>query len=89
MAPLRRRPFWWEWPLEISTHVQRRMGRRDFDELDVRKMFEHAERVERDHVEGRYAVVSRHRRRPWLVIVEPSVERECIVVVTAYPMEVE
>jgi len=44
MAPLRRRPFWWRWDVELSTHVERRMSRRDFNELDLRMMTEHAER---------------------------------------------
>jgi hypothetical protein len=26
MAPLRRRPYWWEWPVELTPHVERRMG---------------------------------------------------------------
>ena len=61
MAPLRRRPFWWYWELELSSHVERRMARRDFDELALRRMFEHAEHV----------------------------RRECVRVVTAYPVWVE
>jgi len=89
MAPLRRRPFWWQWPVELSTHVERRMARRDFNEVDLRAMIEHADRVRRDHVEGRYILETRHKRRPWAVIVEPDVERTCVLCVTAYPVEVE
>lgn len=89
MAPLRRRPHWWHWEVVLSSHVERRMERRDFNEVELRRMLEHGERVRRDHVEGRFAVHARHRRRPWVVIVEPDVERTCVLVVTAYPEEVE
>jgi hypothetical protein len=89
MAPLRRRPFWWHWDIELSSHVERRMARRDFNELDLRRMLEHAERVRRDHVEGRFVVEARHKRQSWVVIVEPDVERTCVLVVTAYPAEVQ
>jgi hypothetical protein len=89
MAPLRRWPFWWTWDVELSTHVERRMSRRDFNELDLRTMMEHAERVRRDHVEGRYVIETRHKRRSWAVIVEPDVERTCVLVITAYALEVE
>jgi len=58
MAPLRRRPFWWRWEVQLSSHVERRMARRDFSEVDLRRMLEHAERT-------------------------------CVLVVTAYPVEVE
>ena len=52
-------------------------------------MMEHAERVRRDHVEGRYVLETRHKRRSWAVIVEPDVERTCVLVTTAYALEVE
>lgn len=89
MAPLRRRPFWWHWELELSSHVERRMARRHFDELSLRRMLEHAERVRRDHVEGRVVVEARHIRTRWEIIVEPDIERECVRVVTAYPVDAE
>ena len=89
MAPLRRRPFWWTWEVQLSSHVERRMARRNFNEVDLRRMLEHAERVRRDHVAGRFVIEARHKRRSWAVIVEPDVERACILVITAYPVEVE
>jgi len=65
------------------------MSRRDFGEIDLRRMLENAERVRRDHVLGRFVVEARHKRRLWAVIVEPDVERTCVIVITAYPTEVE
>ena len=89
MAPLRRKPFWWDWELELSPHVERRMVRRDFTEVDLRRMVAHAQTVRRDHVEGRFVIDARHKRRPWVIVVEPDLERTCILVVTAYPVNVE
>jgi hypothetical protein len=65
------------------------MARRDFTEVDLRRMLQHAERVRRDHVAGRFVVEAHHKRRPWAVIVEPDLERTCILVITAYPVKVE
>lgn len=86
MAPHRRRPAWWEWDVELSTHVERRMPRREFNEVELRAMLQRAERIRRDHVEGRFIVEARYRRRAWHVIVEPDHERMCILVITAYPV---
>jgi hypothetical protein len=63
------------------------MARREFNEVDLRAMLEHARVVRPDHVDGRFVVEALHRRRPWIVIVEPEEERACILVVTAYPVQ--
>ena len=63
------------------------MVRRDFTELDLRKMLEHALRVRPDHEEGRYVVETTRRGRPWTIVVEPDAEEGCVLVVTAYPVE--
>lgn len=39
-----------------------------------------------DVVEGRWVIETRHRRKPWKVIVEPDFEAEVLLVVTAYPV---
>lgn len=57
---------------------------RGFTEIDLRHMLEHAERRRRDAVPGRWVVVTRHRRRPWEVMVEPDFAAHLLVVVTAY-----
>ena len=36
-------PDWWEWELELSPHLEKRMVDRDFTELDLRTMLENAE----------------------------------------------
>ena len=57
---------------------------RGFTEVELRDMLEHAEGLRRDVIPGRWVVVTRHRRRPWEVIVEPDLAAHLLVVVTAY-----
>jgi hypothetical protein len=80
-------PDWWEWELEITPHLERRMEDRDFTEVDLRAMFEQAEGYHLDVVEGRWVIETRHRRRQWHVIVEPDPVERLLVVVTAYSVE--
>ncbi len=81
----RGRPQWWDWDLEISPHVVKRMVDRGFSELDLRTMLEHPKDYRPDVVEGRWAVVTTHRKRTWEVILEPDVHAKRLVVITAYP----
>jgi hypothetical protein len=60
------------------------MGRRDFTEIDLRRMMEHATGYHPDIEEGRWVIETRFQRQAWEVIVEPNAERERLVVVTAY-----
>jgi hypothetical protein len=83
---MKRRPDWWEWELELSPHLLKRMADRDFTDLDVRGMLQAAIRVRRDVEPGRWIVSSRRRRRPWEVIVEPDSEAHVLIVITAYPV---
>ena len=80
-------PEWWEWELELSPHLEKRMGDRDFTELDLRAMLENADAYRTDVVEGRWLIETRHRRHPWHVIVEPDPVESLLVVVTAYPID--
>jgi len=77
-------PEWWEWELEFSPHIERRMSDRDFSEIDLRTMLSRARNFEQDVVEGRWVIETKHRRKKWEVIVEPDVERQLLVLVTAY-----
>ena len=79
-------PTWWEWELELSVHLEMRMEDRDFTEVDLRTMLEHASDVYSSLEEGRWVVETKHRRRPWKIIVEPGYDRLLLVVVTAYPI---
>jgi hypothetical protein len=72
--------------LELSPHLLKRMIDRQFSEIDLRHMLEHATVLREDVVEGRWVVESWHRKQPWEVIVEPDLDVSVLVVVTAYPV---
>lgn len=78
-------PEWWEWELEITPHLERRMEERDFTEIDLRAMLERAASYRPDVVEGRWVIETRHRQQNWAAIVEPDPIERLLVVVTAYP----
>lgn len=80
-------PAWWEWEVELSSHVLKRMIDRNFSELDLRAMMETAVALTEDVEPGRWIVETQHESRPWQIIVEPDDEDEVLVVVTAYPVE--
>ena len=60
---------------------------RRFTEVDLRHMMERAIGLAPDVQEGRWTVFCRHGKRRWEVIVEPDLEQQLLVVVTAYPVE--
>jgi len=86
MSKKRKRPIWWDWDLEFTPHVFKRMVDRQFDELDLRLMLERAFDHRPDVVEGRWILLTRHRERLWEVVVEPDNEVKLTVVITAYPV---
>ena len=63
------------------------MEDRSFNEVDLRRMLEHAGGHRTDILEGRFVIEVRHSGRPWEVIVEPDEGRQLLVVITAYPVE--
>ena len=81
------RPDWWEWELEFTSHLEKRMEDRDFTELDLRAMLERAESYRSSVVEERWMVSTRHRGAEWAVIVEPDSNAQLLIVVTAYPVK--
>jgi hypothetical protein len=80
-------PDWWDWELDLSAHVLKRMMDRRFNEVDLRGMMSEAFDVHADHEAGRWVVDATHESRPWEVIVEPDETDERLVVITAYPVE--
>jgi len=62
------------------------MEDRDFTEVDLRSMLEHAARLRVDTVDGRWVVETWHARRLWEVIIEPDEEIRLLIVITAYPV---
>lgn len=79
-------PEWWEWELELSSHLLKRMLDRDFSEVDLRLMIQQATELHEDDEPGRWLVETKHDSQPWQVIVEPDSEDKLLVVITAYPV---
>jgi hypothetical protein len=80
-------PAWWNWELELTPHLFKRMLDRGFTEVDLRGMLERATGHHADICDGRFIVETRHAGKPWQVIVEPDEEDFLLVIVTAYPVE--
>ena len=78
-------PDWWEWELEFSPHLEKRMVQRNFTEIDLREMLHRAQRYRPDMMEGRWVIETQHRHRDWEVVVESDPEERLLVVITAYP----
>ena len=77
-------PEWWQWELEFTSHLLRRMEDRAFSEMDLREMLERARAYRPDIIVGRWVIETRHSGKEWLVIVEPDFEERRLIVVTAY-----
>jgi hypothetical protein len=77
-------PDWWEWELEFTPHLEKRMEDRDFNEVELRAMLEHARGYRDDVVEGRFVIQTERKGALWEVIVEPDEIEHLLVVVTAY-----
>ncbi len=78
-------PEWWDWELEFSPHLFKRMLDRSFSEVDLRAMLERSRGYRPDIVDGRWVIVTSHRGKTWEVIVEPDFNATRLVVITAYP----
>jgi len=63
------------------------MEDRGFNEVDLRRMLEHAETHRPDILEGRFVIEAHHAGQPWDVIVEPDELRQLLVAITAYPLD--
>lgn len=79
-------PEWWEWELEFTPHLEKRMVDRNFNESDLRTMLENAKGYHPDAVEGRWVIETKHGRQSWEVIVEPDYDEKLLLVITAYPV---
>ena len=79
-------PEWWNWDLELTSHLRKRMFDRRFTEIELREMLQRASVCYPDFMEGRWVIASRLGGHPWLVIVEPDEAAKVLVVITAYPV---
>ena len=77
-------PDWWDWELELTPHVEKRMTQRGFNELGLREMMQRALGLTQDTNTGRYVVDSTFRGTRWAVIVEPDPDTHTVIIITAY-----
>ena len=64
-------PEWWQWDLELSGHLLRRMADRQFSEADLRAMLADAQGYSPDLEPRRWAIATTWQANPWEIIVEP------------------
>ena len=57
-------PDWWDWELELTPHVEKRMADRAFTEVDLRLMLERATGFRPDLIDDRFVVETRFRAGP-------------------------
>lgn len=79
-------PEWWDWELELSPHLLKRMIDRRFTEVDLRLMLDDAADCRRDVERGRWVIEARLRSRRWEIVVEPDLDLGILVIMTAYPL---
>lgn len=79
--------MWWEWQLEFTPHLLKRMVDRSFSETDVRSMIAGAVGLREGDEYGRWVVQATHESACWEVIVEPDAADQLLVVITAYAVD--
>ena len=79
-------PDWWDWDLEFTPHLLKRMIDRQFSEVDLRAMLADAREIEPEP-DGRFRIVTQRDARIWEVIVEPDFTDQVLLVITAYPRD--
>ena len=80
-------PDWWQWPIELTSHLIKRMFDRGFSETELRDMLEMATAFHPDVEAGRFVIDTALRGQRWQIIVEPDDGPEIVVVITAYPLD--
>ena len=81
-------PDWWEWELDLSlSHLRKRMLDRTFSETDLLTMLEDATDYHEDYEPGRYVIETRHGGHSWEIIVEPLVDDEILLVISAWRLD--
>ncbi|WP_161602229.1 DUF4258 domain-containing protein [Tautonia marina] len=77
-------PDWWEWELEFTPHLLKRMVDRGFNEVDLRAMLASASGYRPSASEGRFVIMARYDGRDWDIVVEPDETSRQLLVITAY-----
>lgn len=79
-------PDWWDWEIELTPHLLKRMLDRSFSETDLRVMFTSATAFRPSAHAGRFIIETTHDGTPWELVVEPDELDQLLVVVTAFPI---
>jgi hypothetical protein len=78
-------PDWWDWELELTPHSEERLEERGLTEIELRTMLGNPPRsIERDPEPGRHRIFTSHRRRSWIVVVEPDIDSEVLVIISVF-----
>jgi hypothetical protein len=78
-------PEWWRWEIELTPHSEERLEERGLTEIDLRTMLNNPPRsIEPDPEPGRHRVFTGHRRQPWIVVVEPDIDSEVLVIISLF-----
>ena len=79
-------PEWWDWELELTPHLAKRMADRQFNEVELRTMLADANDYTMQPPD-RFVVLTRREDREWEVVVEPDPTDRVLLVITAYPRD--
>ena len=79
-------PEWWNWKLELTPHLTKRMTDRQFNEVDLRTMLSDANGFIPEP-DGRFVLFTRLSKREWHIVVEPDSEEHVLLVITAFPRD--
>jgi hypothetical protein len=77
-------PDWWDWELELTPHVEKRMEERGLTEVELRALLQDATLLVPDVVEARWVATGKRGSETWEIILEPDLDDHVVVVVTAY-----
>jgi hypothetical protein len=82
-------PQWWEWELELTPHLLKRMIDRGFNEVDIRHMLDEADDYRPSASEGRFVITCSFQHQDWEVVVEPDQVVQRLLVITAYSKDIQ
>ena len=80
-------PEWWQWELELTPHLLKRMADRQFNEVDLRQMLVAPRGYRPSEELGRYVIETLFDNRAWEVVVEPQAEERILLVITAFAVQ--
>ena len=80
-------PGWWDWDIEVTPHLLKRMIDRGFSETDLRHMLDSATGFRPSVTSGRFVITCPFNAQVWEVVVEPDEPSQTLLIITAYRKE--